>query len=91
MPDDKDRRACSDALSLAAASLAAVTLSLAVAAAHQVSVTTPGGQTNMQVLHPGNIDLPSHTNAFACAVIPATQGNPAIAILGLGRVLRVRT
>jgi hypothetical protein len=40
---------------------------------------------NMQVLHPGNINLPPHTNAFPCAVIPATQGNPAIAILGLGQ------
>lgn len=69
-------------VTLAAASLAALALSLAPAAAHQVSVSTPSGQTNQQVLHSGNTELPPHTNAFPCAVIPATQGNPAIKILG---------
>jgi hypothetical protein len=71
-------------ITFAAASLAALALSLAPAAAHQVSVATPSGQTNVQVLHSGNTELPPHTNAFPCNVIPATQGNPAVTILGPG-------
>ena len=70
---------------LAVAALAAGMLPAVggVASAHLLSVATPSGQTNTQVLHSGNTSLPPHTGAFklhvTCNVNPA---NPAITVLG---------
>ena len=54
-----------------------------IASAHMLSVATPSGQVNTQVLHSGNTSLPPHSGAFRHHVTCNVNGtNPAITILG---------
>ena len=70
-------------LVVVALSGAVVPLSATGASAHMLSVSTPSGQTNMQVLHSGSTSLPPHTGAFKTVVTcNVNPDNPAITILG---------
>ena len=69
-------------LTVAALSVAMLSLSTGPAWAHAVSVNTPSGQTHIQGLHAGDASLPSHSGAFTYRVICNVIGNPAITILG---------
>ena len=71
------------ALLVAAMSVAILPLSAGAAGAHAVSVDTPSGQTNVQVLHSGDPSIPPHSGAFKHQVACNVNGsNPAITILG---------
>ena len=69
-------------LVLAGLSAAMIVGSATAASAHAVSVETPSGQTNQQVLHAGKL-LPPHSGAFKYHVTCNVNGtNPAITVGG---------